>query len=126
MLTPDQLSHAAHARDWFAAYRDARCGCLRRPVRVHLTQLTRSPMVESSSRRGVYALVAESPIRGLCESIRTVYAQAQAATDAGEKMGLLREARRLIKLRDEAEDCIATLPVTPSEYEPMVGTGGAS
>ncbi len=73
----------------------------------------------------VYALGGTRRSRAFARRSR-VYEQAQAATDAGEKMGLLREARRLIKLRDEAEDCIATLPVTPSEYEPMVGTGGAS
>ena len=99
-------SAAAHARDWVAAYRDDGYAVVSAdPFAAFLTQLTRSPMVESSSRRGVYALVAESPIRGLCESIRTVYAQAQAADDPEEKMGLLRDARRLMRLRAECEAC---------------------
>ena len=106
MLDRYPLGHAAHARDWFAAYRDDGYAVVSAdPFAAFLTQLTRSPMVESSSRRGVYALVSESPIRGLCESIRTVYAQAQAADDPEEKMGLLRDARRLMRLRSECEAC---------------------
>lgn len=106
MTARHELGHAAHAREWFEAYRaDGYAVVSADPFAAFLTQLTRSPMVESSSRRGVYALVAESPIRGLCESIRTVYAQAQAADGPEEKMGLLRDARRLMRLRSECEAC---------------------
>lgn len=127
MLDRHCQGYAAHAREWYAAFTaDGYVIAANDPFAAFLTQLSRSPWVESSSQRGIYALGGHSPIPGIRASIARVYEQAQAATDAGEKMGLLREARRLIKLRDEAEDCIATLPVTPSEYEPMVGTGGAS
>lgn len=106
MLDRYPLGHAAHARDWFAAYCDDGYAVVSAdPFAAFLTQLGRSPMVESSSQRGVYALVAEPPIPGLCESIRTVYAQAQAADDPDEKMGLLRDARRLMRLRAECEAC---------------------
>lgn len=101
------LGTALHARSWYAVFReDGYAVAAADPFASFLTQLSRSPWVVSSSRRGVYALAAESPLWSLRDAIARVYGQAQDATDADEKMGLLRDARRLMKLRDEAEESV--------------------
>lgn len=131
MTARHELGHAAHAREWFEAYRaDGYTVAAADPFPAFLTQLGRSPWVESSSQRDIYALTTPSPLPALRAEIARVYDRAQAATDPEEKMEYLREARRLMRLRAECEECGPTWgaewPSDPVNAErPASGVSGA-